>query len=302
MLRMNSRAIYSPEPHRGWLPWGALAPFLALLFVLVPIIPTVIWFSRLGLFGREGPEGFEGIALYSLLAFTGTGLLVLGWTHFVEKRPLATIGLTRPGGAKTFTRGHLIGCASIIAVILATWIAGGYHATAYAPAWLSAGSLLKIVTLLFCFAIQGSVEEIVFRGWMLSAVARKFNVAWGVGLSTFIFCLLHFNPGLNWLVILNLVLYSLFACTWALKRNTLWGIMGWHAGWNWLLATGFQLPVTGIDVKLPALIAAMVPQGSDYLTGGGQGPEGSIACTILFAGGFIYLLKTAKAGSHLANR
>jgi membrane protease YdiL (CAAX protease family) len=95
---------------------------------------------------------------------------------------------------------------------------------------------------------------------MLSAVARKFNLPWAIGLSSFIFCLLHYNPGLNWLVILNLVLFSLFACAWVLRKNSLWGIMGWHAGWNWLLATGFELPVTGLDLKLPALLVALSPQ------------------------------------------
>ncbi len=287
---MKSRAIYSPEPHRGWLPWGALAPFLALVFVLAPTIPIVIVLDRLGYFGgAEGPVGYQGVALYTLLAFTAVGLLVLAWVRFVERRPLATIGLTPPGGAGIFTRGHLIGCASIVAVIVATWIAGGYEATAYGPAWHEPSALLKIALLLLCFVVQASVEELVFRGWMLSAVARKFNLAWAVGLSTFVFCLLHFNPGLNWLVILNLVLFSLFVCAWSLKKNNIWGAMGWHAGWNWLLAIGFQLPVTGLDVKLPALLVAMTPQGSDYLTGGAQGPEGSLACTALFVGGIVYL-------------
>jgi hypothetical protein len=70
--------------------------------------------------------------------------------------------------------------------------------------------------------------------------------------------------------------------------------MGWHAGWNWLLCTGFQLPVTGLDVKLPALLVALQPQGSVYLTGGHQGPEGSIACTVFFACGIVFLLKRSN--------
>jgi membrane protease YdiL (CAAX protease family) len=215
----------------------------------------------------------------------------------VERRPLATIGLKWPGGAGVFTRGHLIGCGSIVAVILVTWLAGGYEATAFGPAWQSPGSLLKIAALLLCFCVQGGVEEIVFRGWMLSAIARKFNLPWAIGLSSLLFCLMHFKPGLNWLVYLNLVLFALFACAWSLKRDNIWGIMGWHAGWNWLLATGFQLPVTGIETNLPALLAEMRPEGSDYLTGGGQGPEGGLAFTLLSTGAIIYLLLSKRRGS-----
>jgi len=289
---MKSVAIFSAEPHRGWLPWGALAPFLALLFVLGPTFLAVIILNRFGLINREGPVSFEGIAAYALSAFTVVGLVVICWVRFVERRPLATIGFTLPGSLRKLTRGHLIGCASIVAVVVVTWIAGGYTASGYGQAWHEPLALLKIAALLGCFLVQGSVEEIVFRGWMLSAVARKFNLPWAIGLSSFIFCLLHYSPGLNWLVMSNLVLFSLFACAWAIRRNNIWGVMGWHAGWNWLLATGFDLPVTGIDLNLPALLAVMSPQGSDYLTGGAQGPEGSIACTVLFVGGIAWLLRS----------
>ena len=37
---------------------------------------------------------------------------------------------------------------------------------------------------------------------------------------------------------------ALFACAWVLRARNVLGIMGWHAGWNWLLAVGFGLPLT----------------------------------------------------------
>jgi uncharacterized protein len=293
---MNTRAIYSTEPHRGWLPWGALAPILAIVFVVVAALPFELGFERLGLIDAQGnPVGFRGISLFLLLPFAATGLLVLGWVRFVERRPLATIGLTRPGGIATFGRGHLIGCATIIMVVVATWLAGGYGAESYAPAWREPRELLAIAALLLCFLVQASVEEIVFRGWMLSAVARKFNVATAVVLSSLIFCLLHFSPRQPWLVTLNLVLFGLFVCAWALRANNIWGVMGWHAGWNWLLATGFELPVTGLDLKMPALLVALTPRGSDYLTGGAQGPEGSVACTVFLAVAILILTRKRKS-------
>lgn len=292
---MNSRALYSDEPHRGWLPWGALSPFLAILFVVIPAIPLELGFERLGLFDAQGnPAGLRGIALFLLLPFGLTGLVVLGWVRFVERRSLASIGLTRPGGIAKLGRGHLVGCGTIILVVLAIWLAGGFEAQRYAPAWRSPRALLDIAILLPCFLVQASVEEIVFRGWMLSAVARKFNLAWAVALSSLIFCLLHYSPGQFWLVTLNLLLFGGFTCAWALRANSIWGVMGWHAGWNWLLATGFQLPVTGIDLQLPALLVALAPRGADYLTGGSQGPEGSVACTVFLAIAIVVLRRKQK--------
>ncbi len=293
---MNSRAIYSTEPHRGWLPWGALAPVLAIVFVVAAAIPFELGFERAGLIDAHGnPVGFRGIALFLLLPFAVTGLLVLGWVRFIERRSLSSIGLTRPGAGKMFVRGHLIGCATIVMVVVAIWLAGGYAARSYAPALREPRELLAIAALLLCFLVQASVEEIVFRGWMLSAVARKFNVAWAVALSSLIFCLLHFSPGQPGLVTLNLVLFGLFVCAWALRANNIWGVMGWHAGWNWLLATGFELPVTGLDLKMPALLVSLTPRGSDYLTGGAQGPEGSVACTLFLAVAIVILTRRRKS-------
>ena len=72
--------------------------------------------------------------------------------------------------------------------------------------------------------------------------------------------------------------------------------MGWHAGWNWLLATGFELPVTGIDAQLPALLVALQPSGVDALTGGAEGPEGSYLCSVFF------ILAIARIGARRTGR
>lgn len=122
--------------------------------------------------------------------------------------------------------------------------------------------------------VQSSVEEILFRGWLLSVVARKFNTLAAVALTSMVFALLHFSPGQAWLVTVNILLFSVFACCWALRAENIWGVMGWHAGWNWLLATGFELPVTGLDAGLPALLATLRPTGPAWITGGWAGTRG----------------------------
>jgi hypothetical protein len=89
---------------------------------------------------------------------------------------------------------------------------------------------------------------------------------------------MHFNPRTHWLVSVGTFLFGLFGCAWVLKTRSVLGIMGWHSGWNWLLAVGFGLPLTGIDVGLPALLVDLQPVGPDWLTGGTQGPEASVVC------------------------
>jgi membrane protease YdiL (CAAX protease family) len=288
---MRPSTIYSDEPARGWLPWAALAPILCVLFVALPLVAgSLLLLEHFGLADAKGePIGFDGLCAF-LLLFVLDGAVVLAWVRFVERRSLATLGLGGDNRAKKLLQGVAIGIGTILVVVLASWLAGGYHAEGFAKAFHSPMAMLSIAFLLFCFVVQSGVEEILFRGWLLSVLARKLNVASGVAISSVVFAFLHFSPGQYWLVTTNLLLFGLFTCCWALKANTIWGVMGWHAGWNWLSGVGFELPITGLETHQPALLVKLVPQGSALLTGGPQGPEGSLVCTLFFAGASAWLL------------
>lgn len=293
---MRSIALYSPEPAKGWLPWGALAPVLCFLFVALPLVGVSSVEEHFHLVDAKGnPTSLPGWFSFLLFEFGVTGLAVLAWTRFVERRSVATIGLVESHRARTFLRGLAIGFATSAGVVGAIWLAGGYSAAGYAKAFGSPSALMSIGFLLFCFAVQSSVEEILFRGWLLSAVARKLNVAFAVGITSTLFTLLHYGPHQHWRVTLGTLLFSLFTCAWALRTGNIWGVMGWHSGWNWLLAVGFQVPITGLDVKLPALLVKLTPTGPDSLTGGAQGPEGSFLCVLFFAGAIAFLFRPDRA-------
>lgn len=287
---MTRVALYSPEPARGWLPWIWLVPILMILFNVVPVIALDEWMqSQQWSTPRGDPIGLAGLHALLWIGFVPTLLAVLAWVWCVERRSMASIGLVGPAPLKTFLQGLAIGMGTIALVVSAIWAAGGLQATGLGPAWQSSTSLLQIALLLPGFVMQSSVEEIIFRGWMQSVVARKAGVAVAVLLVALVFTLLHYSPNQRGLVMLSTFLFSLFASAWALRTGNVWGVMGWHAGWNWLLATGFELPVTGIDAHLPALLVGLRPDGVEALTGGAEGPEGSVLCSAFFALGIAWL-------------
>jgi uncharacterized protein len=286
---MDLRSIYSPASARGWLPWGLLAPIVCLALAVATQLPIELWLEQWGLIDANGDTiGTTGLVAMLLVPFSAWGLAVLAWVLLIERRSLATIGLTKPGGVKTFLGGHLIGVATISAVVVIIWLAGGYRSQGFASAFADPHALISIAVLLACFVVQASVEEIIFRGWLLSVITRRLNLVFAVLLSSLLFTFLHFTPGQPLLVTGNLVLFAVFTCGWAIVSNSVWGVMGWHAGWNWMLATGFEVPVTGIDAHVPALAVTLAPVGVDLITGGAQGPEGSIVCTLFFACGIAF--------------
>ncbi len=298
---MRSVDVYSTEPARGWIPWGALSAFLALVFVIATALPGD---SLIANFVNLSPEGnpLDPAALiaFTLVPFGFLLLVLLAWVRFVERRSLASIGLVGENKLREFLRGHAIGLAGLFVVVLGIWIAGGLHLTAVAPAFSQPASLVPILLLLFTFALQSSVEELLIRGWLLSVLAKKFNVPVAVIVSSALFSLLHFNPRTHWLVSVGTFLFGLFACAWVLRTRSVLGIMGWHAGWNWLLAVGFGLPLTGIDVGLPALLVDLQPIGPEWLTGGAQGPEASVVCFGYFILGMV-LMRRQPGKSSIAS-
>lgn len=288
---MKTTSLFSLEPAKGWIPWGVLAPFLLIFFMAAPVILTDEPFIQWGFVDDQGnPIGEHGLYAFLVIPFAMSGALVVAWVLLVERRPLSTIGLTSSAAAMSFMRGLAMGITTIGAVVAAIWAAGGYQPVAFASAFFAPRDLITIGVLFLCFVVQASIEEIIFRGWLMSALARKLGVATAVILTCAMFTLLHYTRGQELLIMAGVFLFSAFACLWALKARSIWGVMGWHVGWNWLLATGFELPVTGLDAGTSALVVKLVPRGPDILTGGSQGPEGSVICLILFAGATATLL------------
>ena len=287
--------IFAESP-RGWVPWVWLIPFLGIAFVVVSAIGIEQALEAQGLLGPQGdPVGRKGFMAFLLLPFLAMGLAVVAWALLIERRSLATIGLTEAGAGPKFAFGLLVGVMTSGAVVAGIWHLGGYAPAGYAPAFADADAMVYIAVLLVCFAVQSSTEEILFRGWMLSAVARRWNVAGGIAIVSVVFALLHFHRGQPLLVTANTALFSVFACSWALRSRHIWGVMGWHAAWNWFIGIGFEIPITGLDLQAPALVAKLVPQGADYLTGGADGPEGSVVCTAFFAVASALLMARGKA-------
>lgn len=286
---MTSKTLYSPEPHKGWLPWGLFAPFLCIFFVALCVLVPDPLMERFGWQDARGePIGLTGFYAFLTFPFALNGLLILAWVRLVERRSLASIGLTAPP-AKSYPAGVLVGVAMILGLVALIGVAGGYQPGAVGPAFASPAALAGIGLMLLCFVIQAGVEEIIFRGWLLSAITRKLGLAAAMVLVSLVFTFLHYSPHQHWLVMLSSFLFSAFACAWAIRAGNIWGVMGWHAAWNWLLGTGFDLPVTGFQVALPALLVKLVPQGTVALTGGAEGPEGSWLCSLFFAAGIAVL-------------
>lgn len=253
---------------------------------------------------KGNPVNMNGLVAFTLFPFTLMAVLLIAWVRGVECGSLANLGLEvglaegfKRGTLRSFARGWLVGVGTLLLVVGVVTLSGGF-APRYVPsAWQTPASLLPILALVISFAVQASTEELLFRGWLLSSQTRKFNVATGIVVSSALFALLHFSRGQSALVSFGLLMFGVFCALWAWRARSVVGVMGWHSGWNWLLAVGFGLPLTGLDVGIPAMLLPLKPIGADWLTGGAQGPEGSIVCVLFFVVGCAVLLHRSRVSA-----
>lgn len=235
-----------------------------------------------------------------LLPFLTFILVTFAWVWVVENRSLATIGFTAKAWASRYLRGFLSGAAFLLVVVGAIYALGGYRIEAMAPLASAAdpvGALGLIALFLVGFLIQGAGEEVIFRGWWMSALAARRGKAVALAVTAIFFALAHMGniwpPTFESLVgVANVFLFGLFIGLYALKEGSLWGVCGWHSAWNWLLGLGFGLEVSGQGMDATPLIVDLADKDGAalLLTGGGFGPEASMVTTAVLLLGCVWFL------------
>ncbi len=288
----NSRTPYESAPARGWSPWSFLTPVILIVLGLAGFIVGSLPGQFSGLM-RSGSPLADGVwpTVYQLTVMFGfTALLFIAWTKLVERRRLGAIGLVARGAPLRFVKGFGLALAMLGVIIAGIVALGGASVGDIGPAWSDPIQLAYIAAILGGFMIQGSTEEIVFRGWMLTAVAARRGVLVGLIASSVLFGLLH---GFNiWppdpVSLANVALFGVFMGLLALNEGSILGACGWHAGWNWALGTGFQIEVSGGEIPVRAWIADLDVAGSKWISGGAWGPEASLVTTAVLAVGCVW--------------
>lgn len=104
---------------------------------------------------------------------------------------------------------------------------------------------LRIPLVLVVVSVGPLVEELLFRGVLLSALLQRWHVGWSVAISSLVFALIHL-PGLDsqWYALPDLVLLALVLSWLRLRSGSIWpavlahslnnllGVAGWFVALN----------------------------------------------------------------------
>jgi uncharacterized protein len=142
------------------------------------------------------------------------------------------------------------------------------------------------------------LEELSFRGYPFQKLAEACGAFWAVVVLSALFGWVHLgNPEaggwLSWGFFNTLAVGLLFALA-RIRSGSLWFSFGLHFGWNLFQGAVFGLPVSGLR-EFSTVVSASA-HGSQALTGGAYGPEGSATCSIVLVVGLplVWWLTAAR--------
>lgn len=133
-------------------------------------------------------------------------------------------------------------------------------------------------------------EELLFRGYLLTAIEDGAGRDWAVGLTSMLFGMLHaWNPDPTGWSIANVTLAGVMLAVVRLRFKSLYAAMAAHLGWNIAQVAILHAPVSGVVLPHPGYV--LVDHGPGWLTGGSWGPEGGVAASLALGVAIFLLLR-----------
>jgi len=302
MARTHSTVL--PAPTGGMLlakrPTGITMALVVILIAMVlQGLPAMVEAAIIGIdaalnkvqVDAGGVQARDSVGRVMTLFLFGACILWLWfWLRVKERRGFATLGFTAPRrGVKLAAQGVFVGLVMIVASVLIPVLGGQAQLGWGSP---SSSSWMFIVVMLLGFLVQGSTEEILTRGYLTQAVARRWGLVAAVIFQAAFFTLLHgANPGMGAIPIINLILFACFASFMSLAQGSLWGVCAMHGIWNWAQGNLFGVAVSGTSVADSVFTFSTAPGANELLTGGQFGIEGSLGTSLVYLVGIALTWK-----------
>jgi len=208
-----------------------------------------------------------------------SGFMILGaliYCKKFQKRSPFTLGFSRRGVLPEYLAGAVIGLVMIsipaLICLITKCVTFSFNANV---------DPLMIALFLGAFLLQGMGEEALFRGYLMTSLARRHNVWVAIITSAVIFAVFHMgNPNFSVIAFLNITLFGLFAGVYMLKRGSIWGIGAIHSLWNFAQSNLFGFNVSG-NPKFDTVFHSQNADFGTILSGGEFGLEGGLGATVI---------------------
>ncbi len=272
--------------------FAACVPILA-SFCSAPVIVINLATENFSASAFRNPMASDSpliTAMFLLFSFTPFFMFIWGWLGIMEKRSFWTTGLEKNNIRQKYIKGAVIGSLMMIIPVVVLRVFGLITLESDPTVWSGWAAVPGVLIMLTGWLIQGAAEETLTRGFLLPVFGTRYGAVWGIIVSSALFSSLHLlNDNINWIAMINLFLFGVFACLYAIHEGGLWGVFAIHSFWNWAQGNIVGLEVSGSFIGGTTLIN-LKESGPDWLTGGLFGPEGGLAVTIVLLVGCLAVI------------
>jgi len=224
-------------------------------------------------------ENFNYMLLFKFLGLLAVLLTVWLFRKYIDRQSIMSLGFSAKKKGKDMIAGFGFGL---------TLISFGFLFL-YFTNYLSVVDVLFDMKTIFgtflLFIFVAIQEEVLFRGYILNNLMKSMNKYVALAISAALFTLAHgINPNINIVAVVNLMLAGFVLGASYIHTKNLWLPIFFHLSWNYFLGPIYGFEVSGLVFKT-TIVQDVV--GSDLITGGKFGFEGSLILSVLSIIGFF---------------
>jgi len=225
---------------------------------------------------------FKNIVGYNIISvlcsYIFSAGILLFFVKYFEKTTFEYFGFSKENNLEAIKVGTGLAIFSIVGVVAILLMSNNIS--------LSLSKDLKIciiIILAILVLMQGFLEEVVFRGYLMTRLAAKKGKWIAILLSSIFYLVFRMsNPTTSKIDLLNIFLISVVMSLLYWYFDNVLVIAIFHAFWNCISGLVFGFNLSGIKLSDSIFTVAAISD-KQILIGGSYGIEGSIIATVFFA-------------------
>ena len=225
---------------------------------------------------------FKNIVGYNIISvlcsYIFSAVILLFFIKYFEKTTIDYFGFNKENNLVAIKAGLGLAIFSVLGVVAILLMSNNVSLTLSKD--LNIGMIIILIILIL---IQGFLEEIVFRGYLMTRLAAKKGKWLGIILSSIFYIVFRMsNPTTSKLDLINIFLISIVMSLLYWYFDNILVIAIFHAFWNCISGVIFGFNISGIRVS-DSIFTVEAISDKQILIGGSYGLDGSIMTTLYFS-------------------
>ena len=219
----------------------------------------------------------EDKLITNLASYIASLIFLILFVRYFENNSLKTLGFKKNKIAKSLIIAFIFALLSLILIIGIMFLLTSLNFNI-----VKDSNYKIIIVVIFLFGIQGFIEELIFRGYLMNRIAVSKGKWWGVYLNSLFFLIFHIkNPSVSYISSVNIYIFGVVLSLIFWYTDNIWIVGTLHGAWNIILGVVMGSYVSGINIS-NTIFKLTFNSENILITGGSFGIEGSIISTIYF--------------------